>query len=81
MKTTDFIGELYELGFGVTFGPLDVHVVKSGFFRRKIARISSIESQDHEINSRRFDRIKPDVRQKLLNLMLEYSNTPIEERR
>lgn len=81
MKTTDFIGELYELGFGVTFGPLDVHVVKSGFFRRKIARISSIESQDHEINSRRFDRIKPDAREKLLDLMLEYSNTPIEERR
>lgn len=81
MKTTDFIGKLYDLGFGVTFGPYDVKIVKSGFFRRKVARVSSIESKEKEINYRRLRRMKPDVKEKLLDLIAEYSKTPIEERR
>lgn len=81
MKTTDFIGELYEIGFGVSFGLHDVHVVKSGIMRKKVARISLRQAGDLEINDRKLRRMKPHVRAKLLHLIEEYSATPIAERR
>lgn len=81
MKTTDFIGELYELGFGVSFELHDVHVVKRGILRKKVARISLRQAGDQEINDRRLRRMKPQVREELLDLILDYSNTPIEKRR
>lgn len=81
MKTMDFIGELNDLGFGVSYRLTDIHIVKSGFLRRKVARVSYMRVNDKEINSRALNRMKPEVREKLLKLISDYASTPIEERK